>query len=151
MIRLSFILSLLLSINVIAIDLIEFESPEHEAQFKELTAELRCPVCQNQNLADSGAGLADDLREEIYNQVTAGNDNKTIIDFMVQRYGDFIIYRPQLKPVNYLLWFGPALFLLLGLFLLYRQIKKQNSATMELSEAEQQELKSILNKIDDKH
>lgn len=131
-----------------AIDVVEFETAEQAEQFKELTEELRCPVCQNQNLADSGAGLADDLREEIYNQVSEGKTNDEIIEFMVQRYGDFIIYRPQLKPLNYLLWFGPILFLGFGLVFLFNYIQKPKNQTSELSMQEQQELKDILDKID---
>ncbi len=131
-----------------AIDVVEFETPEQTQQFKKLTEELRCPVCQNQNLADSGAGLADDLRQEIFNQVSEGKNNDEIIEFMVQRYGDFIIYRPQLKPVNYLLWFGPILFLVFGILFLVNFLKKHKAQSTELSSSEQEELKNILNKLD---
>ncbi len=148
MLRLLLLSFLLLFItHLFAIDVFEFDNESQKQQFKELSEELRCPVCQNQNLADSGSELSEDLRQEIYDQISEGKDNKEIVDFMVQRYGDFIIYRPQLKPINYLLWFGPIIILLAGFFIVYFQIKKQKNQTIELSSDEKQELDNMLNKL----
>lgn len=84
-----------------------FESPVQEARYRELLAELRCLVCQNQSLADSNADLARDLRAEVYERVRAGQSNEAIVDYLVARYGDFVRYRPPVEPRTWLLWFGP--------------------------------------------
>ena len=77
-----------------------FNNLQDEQRFNDLTRELRCLVCQNQSLADSNADLAQDLREEIYNEMLAGKTNSEIIDYLVARYGDFVLYRPPVKPVT---------------------------------------------------
>ena len=88
------------------------ENPQAEARLKALAVELRCLVCQNQTLADSNAPLAEDLRREVREMIAKDMSDKDIIDFLVTRYGDFVLYRPPLKPTTMLLWLGP--FLLLG-------------------------------------
>lgn len=98
----------------LAIDPLPFENRAEELRFQHLVSELRCLVCQNQNLADSDAGLARDLRVEVFEQMQAGKSDAEIRDFMVQRYGDFVLYRPPMKPTTWLLWFGPAALLLAG-------------------------------------
>lgn len=92
-----------------------------EAHVLRLSAELRCLVCQNQTLADSHAQLAVDLRAEIRAQLAGGATDEQVVDFMVQRYGDFVRYRPALKPSTWLLWFGPLAMLLGGALLLLRK------------------------------
>lgn len=104
-----------------------FDSPEQEARFKQLTMELRCTVCQNQNLADSDAQLAHDLRAEVHEMLMAGESNDEIKDFMVQRYGDFVLYRPPVQKNTYLLWVAPLLMLLVGALVLRVNIKKRAS------------------------
>lgn len=104
-----------------------FASPRQEAQFNYLLRELRCLVCQNQDLADSHAGLAVDLRQQVYESVLAGKSDQEIIDFLTARYGDFILFKPPVKPVTALLWFGPLLFLLLGLFIFWSACLKKKS------------------------
>lgn len=91
------------------------DTPKQSAQFNHLLRELRCLVCQNQDLADSNAGLAKDLRQEVYQLVKKGQSDSEIIQYLTARYGDFILFNPPVKAVTALLWFGPALFLLLGL------------------------------------
>ena len=109
--------------NVPAIDTpMEFNDPATELRFKKLTEELRCLVCQNQSLADSHAGLAQDLRNEVYRMVIAGDSDKEIIAYMVSRYGDFVLYRPPVKNTTYLLWFGPFLMLLIAVIVIARVI-----------------------------
>lgn len=93
----------------------QLNTPEQQTQFDRLTHELRCLVCQNETLAESNAPLAKDLRQEIVQQVLAGEEDQQILDYLVARYGDFILYRPRITPMTYLLWFTPLLLLLVGL------------------------------------
>ena len=105
------------------IETYEFESPEAEAEYNQLIDELRCLVCQNQNLADSDADLARDLRRETYQMLNQGKSRDEVIDFMVARYGDFVLYRPQFKSSTYLLWLGPFLLLAVALFVVVRRLR----------------------------
>jgi cytochrome c-type biogenesis protein CcmH len=89
-------------------------NPETERRLKHLAEELRCLVCQNQTIADSNAALAVDLRNQIRSQIAAGRDDAQIRDYMVERYGDFVLYRPPFKAKTALLWLGPALLLAFG-------------------------------------
>ncbi len=102
----------------------------------DLSAELRCLVCQNQTLADSNADLAVDLRRQIRDQLGSGKSERDVLDFMVQRYGDFVLYRPPLKASTVLLWAGPFLLLLLGVVLLVRKVRSTNRQDPPLSEAQ---------------
>ena len=110
--------------NVPAIDTpMEFNDSATELRFKNITEELRCLVCQNQSLADSHAELAQDLRNEVYKMVIAGDSDKEIIDYMVTRYGDFVLYRPPVKNTTYFLWFGPFFMLLIAIIIIARVIR----------------------------
>lgn len=95
-----------------------------ETRFQVLAAQLRCVVCQNQSLADSPAELATDLKQVLREQLQAGASDEAVLDFMVQRYGEAVRYRPRLQPATGLLWFGPALLLGAGLLLLARQLRR---------------------------
>ncbi|MFT5321801.1 MAG: cytochrome c-type biogenesis protein CcmH [Pseudohongiellaceae bacterium] len=124
-----------------------FESEQEEDRFKKLTYEMRCPKCLNSNLAGSDAPIAADLRQEIYRQITEGRSNDEIIDFMSSRYGDFILYRPRLTLATFFLWFGPAILLLAGLFIVRRMLLasalvQQNETA--LSTDEQETLRKLL-------
>jgi cytochrome c-type biogenesis protein CcmH len=110
-----------------------FDTPGQEERFKQLTLELRCLVCQNQNLADSDAQLAHDLRAEVHEMLMAGNTDEEIKTFMVERYGDFVLYRPPVQQNTYLLWLGPFVILLIGAIILRANIKKR-SALLETSQ-----------------
>jgi cytochrome c-type biogenesis protein CcmH len=107
------------------------DDPALEQRLTRLSQELRCLVCQNETLADSRADLAEDLRREIREQMRAGKSDKEIIDFLTARYGQFILYKPQVTPTTYLLWFGPFILLLAGLLLLFRYIKQRRDAIPE--------------------
>jgi cytochrome c-type biogenesis protein CcmH len=96
-----------------------------------LSEQLRCLVCQNQSIAESNADLAVDLRRQINEQIAAGRSDGEIIDFMVQRYGDFVLYRPPFKASTVLLWLGPALLLLGGLWALARALRSRSRAADE--------------------
>lgn len=106
-----------------AIEAYEFDTPEMEADYNQLIDELRCLVCQNQNLAGSDADLAKDLRRETYDMLQQGKSQQQVVEFMVARYGDFVLYRPQFKSSTYLLWLGPFVLLLLVLFLVLRRLR----------------------------
>jgi cytochrome c-type biogenesis protein CcmH len=106
-----------------AIEAYQFDSPEMEADYNQLIDELRCLVCQNQNLSGSDADLARDLRRETYQMLQQGKSQQQVVDFMVARYGDFVLYRPQFKSNTYLLWLGPFLLLLLVLYLVVRRLR----------------------------
>jgi len=110
-----------------------FENAEQEEIFYKLSDELRCLVCQNQNIAESNADLAKDLRREIYNMISEGQTEEEIIEFMVQRYGDYVLYRPPMKPLTWLLWFGPAIVFLFGL---YYAIKRFRSVSTDVPQAD---------------
>ena len=102
-----------------------------EQRLAKLSHELRCLQCRNQTLAESPAGLAEDLRREIRVQIRAGKSDKEILAFLTQRYGDFILYRPRVTATTYLLWFGPFVLLLGGLVLLFRYIKQRRDSITE--------------------
>jgi cytochrome c-type biogenesis protein CcmH len=99
-----------------------------EARVMKLSAELRCLVCQNQSLADSQAPLAMDLKDEVRKQMSAGQSDADVVNYLTQRYGDFVLYRPPLKASTVLLWAGPALLLLIGLVLYWRSLRGAQAA-----------------------
>lgn len=101
------------------------DDPELEKRVMNLSQELRCLVCQNETLADSRADLAVDLRREIREQMNAGKSDKEIIAFLIARYGDFVRYRPPVRPITYLLWFGPFVLMVIGFGVLYRYLKQR--------------------------
>jgi len=107
------------------------DDPVVEKRLMDLSKELRCLVCQNETLADSQAGLAEDLRREIREQIKAGKSDQEIIAFLTQRYGQFILYRPRVTPTTYLLWFGPFVLLIGGLLVLFRYIRYHRDSVKE--------------------
>ena len=124
------------------------EDPALEERVMNLSRELRCLVCQNETLADSRAELAEDLRNQIREQMKAGKSDKEIVAYLTARYGDFVLYRPPVKPTTYLLWFGPFLILIAGLIILFRYVKHRREVIVEqpLSPAERSRAESLLNK-----
>jgi len=122
------LLMLLASANTYAgIEVHTFDSPQQEADYKQLINELRCLVCQNQNIADSNADLAKDLRREIYGMISNGQDREQIVRFMTDRYGDFVMYRPPFKTSTAVLWAGPFVLLGLGVIGLLLFIRKRKN------------------------
>ncbi len=124
---------------------LEFSDSVQEERFKKLVEEIRCLVCQNQSLADSRADLAQDLRQEIYRMVITGDSNEVIVNYLVARYGDFVLYRPPLKPTTYLLWLGPVIFLIFGAYFAITTIRKKKYK--ELSPKEQKLASQLLNEV----
>ena len=120
------------------------QDPLIEKRVHTLAQELRCLVCQNQTIADSNAPLAIDLRNQIREQAAAGKTDKDIIDFMVARYGDFVLYRPPFKAATLLLWIGPFLFLIGGLFFLVRLLRSRRVPAPQLSDADRQRAAKLL-------
>ena len=127
--------------------------PVAEKRLQKLSEELRCLVCQNQTIADSNAELAQDLRREVRTMIKDGKSDKEIVDFMVTRYGDFVLYRPPVKGITLLLWGGPIALLLLGLFALQRYLHQRatriNEAT-PLSADEASRAAALLKEINSK-
>jgi cytochrome c-type biogenesis protein CcmH len=112
--------------NVLAIDTQRaFEDPVLQDRYEGITRELRCLVCQNETIADSNATLAGDLRREVREMIAAGKTDDEIRDFMIARYGDFVLYRPRLTPINFLLWGAPVLLLVFGAFAAVRVIRRR--------------------------
>lgn len=126
------------------IETFKFDSAETEKVFHKLSEELRCLVCQNQNIAESNADLAKDLRLEIYTMLSKGKSEEEIVDFMVQRYGDYVLYRPPFKPMTWLLWFGPIIVFVFGLIYVVRLMKSQSSE-MQPESLSQEEIERIKN------
>lgn len=125
----------------------EFKDPENAQRYRTLINELRCLVCQNQNLADSNATLAADLRQLTYDMILDGKSDEEIIEFMVARYGDFVLYRPPFKLTTLMLWIGPLLLLVLGIWLLLRQLRRRSASPVEndaLSADERARLERLL-------
>ncbi len=122
------------------------DDPVLEERVLNLSRELRCLVCQNETLADSRAELAVDLRNQVREQMKAGKSDEEIITFLTARYGDFVLYRPRVRPVTYLLWFGPFILLLAGLVLLFKYVKRRRDAIIEapLSPEERSQAKALL-------
>jgi cytochrome c-type biogenesis protein CcmH len=104
-----------------------FDDPAMQARYEHINRELRCLVCQNQTIADSNATLAQDLRREVREMMVAGKTDDEIRTFMIERYGDFVLYRPRMTLANFLLWAAPVLLLLLGTFVGIRVIRKQTA------------------------
>lgn len=141
------VLGLLASAHA-AIDTYEFASEAERERYRALVEELRCPKCQNQNIADSNAPIAMDLRNEVYQMLEAGKTDAQIIDFLVARYGDFVLYNPPVTSRTLLLWYGPAGLLLigfgvLGVIVLRRRGQKARPDN-GLSSDEQQRLAALL-------
>lgn len=120
--------------------------PVLEERVMNLSKQLRCLVCQNETLADSRADLAEDLRNQIREQMKAGKSDKEIVAYLTARYGKFILYNPPIDPTTYLLWFGPFLLLLAGLFMLFRYLKRRRELIVErpLSSDERRRAEGLL-------
>jgi cytochrome c-type biogenesis protein CcmH len=144
------IAGLVLSWQSHAVEVREFSSPEKRQTYESLVKDLRCLVCQNQSLADSDADLAKDLRDEVYRIIEGGKSKEEASQFLVDRYGDFVLYSPPFKFITGLLWGGPFALLLTGGVLLWRQAKRRNTEEKEpeLTPDERQRLQKLKQKIE---
>jgi cytochrome c-type biogenesis protein CcmH len=119
-------------------------SPAVKARWDHIAAELRCLVCQNETLASSHAELALDLRRELRSLIEQGQSDADIRSFMVSRYGDFVLYKPEVKPVTWLLWFGPFVLLLLALAVALRLMRRAPQAPVPLTDSERTRVRQLL-------
>jgi cytochrome c-type biogenesis protein CcmH len=133
-----------------ATEVYNFSNPSYELRYQALTEELRCLVCQNQNIADSHAELAQDLRRKVYEMITAGKTDEQIVEYMTDRYGDFVLYRPPLNPKTMILWLAPILTVLSGLVGFWFLLRRRRQADQQPSDAELQRVRDMLNKSDTK-
>ena len=134
------------SVSARSADTYEFQDAVTEKRFNELNKELRCPKCLNQNLADSNSPIAQDLRREVYDLLHQGKADIEIMNYMVARYGEFVLYRPRVSSVTYILWFGPAVLILLGVLIVVYIIRRKpiEQKETELSADQQDKLKALL-------
>lgn len=116
----------------------DFASEQIEKDYNQLVAELRCLVCQNQNLADSNAELAQDMRAKVYKMLNEGSSKDDIVDYMVVRYGDFVMYRPPVKSSTFLLWFGPLIFFIVAAMVVVSYIRNQRGNREPVVDQQQQ-------------
>lgn len=133
---------------VAAIDVYDFDSEEKEKEFKELTLQLRCPKCQNNSIGDSNAVIATDMRAKVYELMQEGYTKQQVIDYMIERYGNFVTYQPPLNAATIILWAGPLLFLVIGGVFIVKMSRRKLSAVSDadaLAEDESQRLARLLN------
>jgi cytochrome c-type biogenesis protein CcmH len=150
MIRWFTLLAALFASNGQALEIRQFDDPAKQQRYESLIKELRCLVCQNQSLADSDADLAKDLRDEVYQIIQSGKSEQEAAQFLVDRYGDFVLYRPPLKPATSLLWMGPFALLLVGTAFIWRQAKRRSTQRdkLELTQEERQRLRALKDKLE---
>ncbi len=148
----SFVLSLALLLGVShasasPVETFEFKNEVTKIRFQALSKELRCPKCQNQNLADSNSPIAQDLRKELYQLLQQGKADSEIVDFMVNRYGEFVLYRPRVSSLTYVLWFGPVVLIMLGIIVVIVVVcrKPTDKKELTLSAEQQDKLNNLLN------
>lgn len=134
-----------------AVDVRDFDSESDRQRYLSFIDEMRCPKCQNQNLAGSDSPIAEDLRDQVYRLIDEGKSDKEIIDFMVERYGEYILYRPRLSPATLVLWLTPVVLMLVGIVVLIRVVLKRRRTAAEtvtdsedLSPEERRELDELL-------
>jgi len=150
--KLFVLMTFMLSFSVAAaIDVYTFETEEQEALFKTLAAELRCPKCQNNNLADSNASIAKDMRQKTYNLVIEGKTEDEIVTYWIDRFGNFVLYKPPVTLGTAILWVGPGLFVIFGAIIIVRNSRRKSSVVVdddnddnELTSAEKDRLAKIL-------
>ena len=126
-----------------AIDAYQFKSVAQEEQYRDLTQSLRCPKCQNNSIADSGAMIAADMRQKVYELLQQGQTRQQIVEYMVKRYGNFVTYEPPVTPSTIILWVGPLLFVVAGAAIIILRSRRKKTRA-ELDATEQQRLAALL-------
>lgn len=138
--------------SLAVIETYEFSDPALEARYHALSEELRCPKCQNQNIADSNAPISQDLRRLLYEQLEAGASDEEIRDYMVARYGEFVLYRPRFSGINVLLWLAPLLLLGAGGAVLFLVLRSRGAASRRatgMNEDERARVRELLREGED--
>lgn len=140
-----------------AIDTYEFKDEKNRERFQQLTLELRCPKCQNQNIADSNAPIATDLRAKIHQMLEQNHSDQEILDYMIARYGDFVLYEPEMDRQTWVLWYGPVVLLLLGIAVVVIIARRSRGdaasadrSSDELDENQRKQLELLLQEKDKK-
>lgn len=142
---LAFLLLVLLSAPIAAKEAAPAAAdPVLEKRVMTLAEELRCLVCQNQTLAESNAPLAEDLRNQVREKMRQGKSDREVVDFLVERYGDFVLYRPPLKATTILLWFGPLLLLAIGFAVLLRRVRRRRQEDIEITDEDRTRAAELL-------
>lgn len=144
-----YIVLLVLNAYIVCAEVISV-SPEHEQRFESILSELRCLVCQNQTIAESSSDLANDLRVEVKEMIEGGSTDQEILDFMSDRYGDFVLYNPPVKPRTLLLWVGPFFLMIMGVSIAIMLVRKrsQNVTSSTLTEDDKKRLHDLLDNND---
>ncbi|MFD1804739.1 cytochrome c-type biogenesis protein CcmH [Mixta tenebrionis] len=138
--------AMLVSMSALAtIETWQFDSAQQEQQYRELTASLRCPKCQNNSIGDSNAMIAADMRMKVYQLLKQGQSEEQITQYMIARYGDFVTYQPPVRASTLVLWAGPLLFILAGGLVIFLRSRRLPAESERLDEAEQQRLDALLN------
>jgi cytochrome c-type biogenesis protein CcmH len=140
---------LAVSASYAVIETYNFSSIELEQRYKSLSAELRCPKCQNQNIADSDAPIAQDLRKLLYKQLEAGSSDEEILEYMVSRYGEFVRYKPRYTGATMILWLMPGMLLLGALMILLVAFRGNKRKQQVISTKEQEQLDALLSKTEE--
>jgi cytochrome c-type biogenesis protein CcmH len=154
--RLLFIVILIMSVNCYSVDYRQLADPKQQESYDTLTKELRCLVCQNQTIADSNAELAADLRRQVYEMLENGKSRDDIVQFMTDRYGDFVLYKPAFKGKTTILWIAPIVFLLMGLITVFFFIRRKKASanlqdqagSLQNNEEKQNKIRNLLEKGD---
>ena len=116
-----------------SIEVNDFETIDQQSRYTQLIENIRCPVCQGQSIGGSNSGLAKDLREKVYEMILDGKSDADIYSYMVERYGDFVVYKPPLNIKTFLLWFAPLMIMVLSLFFLIRSTRQNKEKTVSIS------------------
>lgn len=134
------------------VEVYQFDSDQQRQRYQSFVDDLRCPKCQNQNLAGSDSPIASDLRRELHDLLKNGMSDKEIVDFMVDRYGDYVLYNPRLQPNTWLLWFAPLALLLVGGLVIALIVRRRRNAGVPertpLTKTEQDRLNALLKKAE---
>ncbi|PKE31757.1 cytochrome c-type biogenesis protein CcmH [Rahnella sp. AA] len=146
-------LGMLLSVSAFAaIDTYQFKSPQQEQDYREITAQLRCPKCQNTNIAASDSIIAADMRTKVFQLLNEGQDRQQIVAYMVARYGNFVTYEPPVTPSTLILWLGPVLVVIIGAGMIFMRSRRRavvnETGSEEMSEQEKQRLAQLLKDSD---
>ncbi|KAB8311156.1 MULTISPECIES: cytochrome c-type biogenesis protein [Rahnella] len=135
-----------------AIDTYQFKSPQQEQDYREITAQLRCPKCQNTNIAASDSIIAADMRTKVFQLLEQGQNKQQIVAYMVARYGNFVTYEPPVTPSTFILWLGPVLVVIIGAVMIFMRSRRGEvrlkNMTEEMSEQERQRLAQLLKDSD---
>jgi len=144
--------------SMASIDVYEFSNQQNQEKYQRLTEQLRCPKCQNQDIKDSNAPIAKDMRREVHRLVEEGQSEESIVEFMVERFGEFVSYKPAVNAKTAALWYGPFVLILVGLLIIYIIVKKRsvtdtntNSGETHVAESDvEKQARALLNEYEQK-